>query len=54
MPSERASAYSEPGYATSKTGKPSLPWYLPSIDKNLVPEVRINSTALDPSPWKCR
>lgn len=34
-----APAYAEPAYANSAKAKTDYPWYLPSIDKHLVPEV---------------
>ena len=37
---KQASTYSEPEYAKSDRKKTDYPWYLPSIDKHLLPEVR--------------
>jgi hypothetical protein len=36
---EQAEKYSEPEYAKSDKKKTDYPWYLPTIDKHLLPEV---------------
>ena len=43
MSSEHSSAFSEPDYAKSSSEKRNVPWFNPSIDKYLVPEVSADS-----------